>query len=124
MGLNVYTCCNYFIFRLEYWKRSGYTSLNVVVNSDSEEEEGVWSDGDEDGQGSWSGEINYVMGDVTHPQNTGTGDVIIVHCVGEYCVRVENNMPRMGKYHACAVWQEMSACLPSSYLPKTYNIFP
>jgi len=74
---------------LEYWKRSGYTSLNVVVNSDSEEEE-VWSDGDEDGQGAWSGEINYVMGDVTHPQNTGTGDVIIVHCVGEcaLCGRV------------------------------------
>ena len=66
--------------------------MNVVVDSDSEEEEGVWSDGDEDGQGAWSGEINYVMGDVTHPQNTGTSDVIIVHCVGEYCVKVENNI--------------------------------
>jgi len=48
--------------------------------------EEVWSDGDEDGQETWSGEINYVMGDVIHPQNTGTGDVIIVHCVGGCCV--------------------------------------
>ena len=44
------------------------------------------SDGDEDGQEAWSEEINYVMGDVTHPQNTGASDVIIVHCVGECCV--------------------------------------
>ncbi|XP_065892694.1 chromodomain-helicase-DNA-binding protein 1-like isoform X2 [Dysidea avara] len=68
--------------RLEYWKRNGYTSLNVVVNSDSEEED-VLSDGDEDGQEAWSEEINYVMGDVTHPQNTGASDVIIVHCVDD-----------------------------------------
>ena len=57
----------------------------MVVNSDSEEEE-AWSDGDEDEQETWSGEINYVMGDVTHPQITGNGDVIIVHCVGKYYV--------------------------------------
>ena len=57
----------------------------MVVNSDSEEEE-AWSDGDEDEQETWSGEINYVMGDVTHPQIAGNGDVIIVHCVGEHYV--------------------------------------
>ena len=28
-------------------------------------------------------QINYVVGDVTQPQNTGKNDVIIVHCVGK-----------------------------------------
>jgi len=27
--------------------------------------------------------INYVVGDVTHPEKTGDTDAIVVHCVGE-----------------------------------------
>ena len=53
--------------------------MNVVVDSDSEE---VWSDSDEEGEEAWSGEISYTRGDVTHPQNAGSNDLIIVHCVG------------------------------------------
>ena len=29
-------------------------------------------------------QINYVVGDVTQPQNTGSNDAIIIHCVGEF----------------------------------------
>ena len=72
--------CIYLVCRLEYWNRNGYSSLNVAVDSDSEE---AWSDSDEEGEGVWSAEINYTRGDVTHPQNTGTSDLIIVHCVGK-----------------------------------------
>ena len=28
-------------------------------------------------------DIDYVVGDVTHPQKTGDTDALIVHCVGE-----------------------------------------
>ena len=28
-------------------------------------------------------EIQYIIGDVTQPQNTSTNDAIIVHCVGK-----------------------------------------
>ena len=70
-----------YVCRLEYWNRHGYTSLNVDADSDDE----VWSDNsDEEGEETWSREINYVRGDVTHPQNAGVNDLIIVHCVGKY----------------------------------------
>ena len=55
--------------------------MNVTVDSDSEE---AWSDSDGEEEGAWSEEINYVRGDVTHPQNAGNSDLIIVHCVGMY----------------------------------------
>ena len=48
----------------------------MKVESDDEElEEGVESDE--------SCDLGYISGDVTHPQSTGEGDAIIVHCVGE-----------------------------------------
>ena len=59
--------------RLEHWRRSGYTSHNLSLDSDDssegEEEEGV--------------ELRYVVGDVTHPQDPGTADAIVIHCVGK-----------------------------------------
>ena len=66
--------------KLEYWNRNGYSSLNMTVDSDSEEASSD-SEGEEDE--SWSGEISYIRGDVTHPQNAGSNDLIIVHCVGK-----------------------------------------
>ena len=49
----------------------------MEVDSDDEElEEGVESDE--------SCDLGYISGDVTHPQSTGEGDAIIVHCVGEW----------------------------------------
>ena len=83
----------------------------MVVNSDSEEEEEVLSDGDEDGQEAWSGEINYVMGDVTHPQNTGASDVIIVHCVGECCVRGLIGKELLSGMGRCHLLKKRKPCL-------------
>ena len=51
------------------------------IDSDSE---GAWSDSDEEGEETWSGEISYTRGDVTHPQCAGSSDLIIVHCVGMF----------------------------------------
>lgn len=67
------------LYRQEYWQRHGYTSLNVALESSSEEEE----EEDEEEFDQSDREIRYVMGDVTRPQNTGTGDAIVVHCVGK-----------------------------------------
>lgn len=62
--------------RLEQWQKHGYSTAAVEVESDDEElEEGVESDE--------SCDLGYISGDVTHPQSTGEGDAIIVHCVGE-----------------------------------------
>ena len=80
-GINLfYWCYVYVSCRLEYWNRNGYSSLNVTVDSDSDEASSD-SEGEEDE--AWSGEISYVKGDVTHPQNAGNNDLIIVHCVGK-----------------------------------------
>ena len=63
--------------REEYWKHNGYTSHNCSLETSSDEEEGEGEGEEEERQ------INYVVGDVTQPQNTGSNDAIIIHCVGE-----------------------------------------
>lgn len=63
--------------RLEHWRRNGYSSLNVSLDSDS-------SEGEEEGVEPEAVDIRYLVGDVTHPQNTEKSDVIVVHCVGEW----------------------------------------
>ena len=67
--------------RLVFWEHHGYTSLNASLESSSESDsEGS---GDELSAGDPSDrEIQYVVGDVTRPQNTGDSDAIVVHCVG------------------------------------------
>lgn len=65
-------CC-----RLEHWRRNGYSSLNVALDSESSEEE-------EEGEEPEAVDIRYVIGDVTRPQNTEQSDAIVVHCVGRY----------------------------------------
>ena len=72
--------------RQAYWDRHDYSSLNLPLDSEgsSEESEGAdeWvCEGGEDK------DIRYLVGDVTRPQQTGTSDAIVVHCVGE-CVCV------------------------------------
>ena len=49
----------------------------MEVDSDDEELE-------EEAESDESCDLGYISGDVTHPQNTGEGDAIIVHCVGEW----------------------------------------
>ena len=77
---NVYNAC-----RQDYWHRHGYTSLNMTLesSSESEAEEEEEEEGEEFDQS--DREIRYVMGDVAQPQNTGTRDAIVVHCVGMWC---------------------------------------
>ncbi len=55
----------------------------MTLNSDesSEESEGADEWGCEDVEGE---ELRYLVGDVTRPQQTGTSDAIVVHCVGEW----------------------------------------
>lgn len=66
-------------FRLEHWKRSGYDSLSVSLESDSDDD-----DEEEEWEEPEAVDIRYVVGDVTCPQNTGKADAIVVHCVGEW----------------------------------------
>ena len=71
--------------REEFWARNGYTSQNCPLESSSDEEE---REGEGEGEGEEEEEeerhINYVVGDATQPQNTGSSDAIIIHCVGEF----------------------------------------
>ncbi len=32
-------------------------------------------------------DLRYLVGDVTRPQQTGSSDAIVVHCVGEWAVQ-------------------------------------
>ena len=52
-------------------------------DEDEEEERDVLGFGDNDGGESKSCAIQYVRGDVTHPQAAGDEDAIVVHCVGK-----------------------------------------
>jgi hypothetical protein len=73
--------------RLEdFWRRGGYSSCNVSLESEEEIENETENDfsidlGDDDDQN--TGTIQFVVGDVTHPQSTGNKDAIIVHCVDD-----------------------------------------
>ena len=51
----------------------------MSLESSSEEE-----DEDEEGEGEETLErdIHYMMGGVAQPQNTGSSDAVVVHCVG------------------------------------------
>lgn len=77
------------ISRQAYWDRHDYTSLNISLESEesSDEDEGAdecGSEGVEEcGSEGVENDIQYLVGDVTRPQQTGSSDAIIVHCVGE-----------------------------------------
>ena len=51
----------------------------MTLDSDeSSEDSDEWGCEEEEGE-----ELHYLVGDVTRPQQTGTSDAIVVHCVGE-----------------------------------------
>ncbi|XP_019858843.1 PREDICTED: chromodomain-helicase-DNA-binding protein 1-like [Amphimedon queenslandica] len=54
----------------EWWKEHNYSSLKIKEEEEEEEERE-------------EREIQYLIGDVTQPQNTSTNDAIIVHCVDD-----------------------------------------
>ena len=69
--------------REELWKKNGYVSCSIRLDSEGEdEEEEDDDDDDDDDDGGQSRDINYVRGDVTHPVDAGTENNIIVHCAG------------------------------------------
>ena len=69
------------IIREKLWSDNHYLSLNINLEEESDEDE-LDIDDEEDERGSC--EIDYVIGDVTHPLKAGDQDAIIVHCVGKY----------------------------------------
>ena len=73
--------CTLCDLREEFWRRNGYTSQNCPLEGSSEEEEEEGEEEEEEEEE--ERQINYVVGDVTKPQNTGSSDAIIIHCVGE-----------------------------------------
>lgn len=67
--------------RKEWWLANGYRSRCLPpVHSEGEDEED--DDDSVSSADSTSTDINYVLGDVTHP-HMAAGDAIIVHCVGK-----------------------------------------
>ena len=76
--------CQFFcIIREKLWSDNHYLSLNINLEEESDEDEGELDIDDEAGERG-SCEIDYVIGDVTHPVKAGDQDAIIVHCVGKY----------------------------------------
>ena len=66
------------------WAKNSYESANIAMDTDDEdedEERDVLGFSDDDGIKSCA--IQYVRGDVTHPQAAGDEDAIVVHCVGK-----------------------------------------
>lgn len=78
---------------MEWWQSSGYRSRCLPpVDSggeDEEEEEDDEDAGSVCSADSASTDINYVLGDVTHP-HMAASDAIIVHCVGRRGVFIES----------------------------------
>ena len=69
--------------REEFWKKNDYTSTNISLDSEGESEEEEDEEEEEEEDNAQKRDINYVVGDVTHPQHTDCSDAIIVHCVGK-----------------------------------------
>ena len=70
----------HFSCREEDWKANGYKSANINLDSGGESEEEDEEDCEEDEIK--SRDINYVVGDVTHPKHVHDRDAIVVHCAG------------------------------------------
>lgn len=68
---------------MEWWQANGYRSRCLPpLHSEGEDEEEEDDDDDSvSSADSASTDINYVLGDVTHP-HMAVSDAIIVHCVG------------------------------------------
>jgi len=69
---------------LKLWSSSNYTSSKIVIPSDSESDNESESTRSNDGEDEEvSRNINYIVGDVTKPQQIGLTDAIVVHCVDD-----------------------------------------
>ncbi len=74
------------------WIANGYTSSNISLDSEGEEESdtdqsdedlGQEADDEDSGNGGGRRDIGYVVGDVTQPKKAKDENALIVHCVGE-----------------------------------------
>lgn len=98
--------------REEFWQREGYQSCNISLESEESEDETeddiLMSLDVEDDDERNTRNIQFVLGDVTHPKNTGDNDAIIVHCVGEsantlWCVDINHLYVKMMVGNGAAV---------------------
>ena len=64
--------------RKEWWQKNNYASSAISV--DSSESEGDSGDSEEEDE---EREIHYKVGDVARPQESGSRDAVVVHCVGQ-----------------------------------------
>jgi len=64
------------------WADNDYKSCSLPApgNDDDADDDVIDDDDDDD---TMKRNINYVIGDVLQPQETGNADAVIVHCVGE-----------------------------------------
>lgn len=74
--------------RMEWWQANGYRS-RCLPPAHSEDEEEEDDDDSVSSTDSASTDINYVLGDVTHP-HMAASDAIIVHCVGRRPVFIDS----------------------------------
>ncbi|XP_062519744.1 chromodomain-helicase-DNA-binding protein 1-like isoform X2 [Corticium candelabrum] len=69
---------------MKFWQQEGYESCNVAVQSDdSEDESDILINLENEDDEKTAKNIQFVVGDVTHPAMTGNNDAIIVHCVDD-----------------------------------------
>ncbi|KAK3608755.1 hypothetical protein CHS0354_005846 [Potamilus streckersoni] len=72
--------------REELWRANSYKSCNISMESDEEveeEEEKEERNEEEESVQPRKRDIHYVIGDVTHPQDTGSDINIIIHCADD-----------------------------------------
>lgn len=80
-----------FVFSLARWKANNYTSHNISLDSEgeqnnietSDDEDTYDEDENDDEENGKTTEINYIVGDVTKPKVSNSQVAYIVHCVGE-----------------------------------------
>ena len=79
----------HFFFREALWKANDYVSSSIEIEEEEDEEEIAminFDDNDnednDDETENKNLDLNYVIGDVTHPQSVGTKVNIITHCIG------------------------------------------
>lgn|SRR6218665_331940 len=63
------------------WKENGYQSCNFEISSedDSDDSQSERAEREEEEEAT----VDYVVGDVTHPQQTNDNNAIVVHVIGK-----------------------------------------
>jgi hypothetical protein len=80
-GIMIFAFYSQLCFSDKLWAENDYETSNLALESDEESDSTDIEDDEDDGPR----QINYVLGDVTHPRekHTKDKDAVIVHCVGK-----------------------------------------